>query len=267
MLWNQFETKNGAKQLIFEVCIDSVEGAMAAEKAGAQRVELCSDLVEGGLTPSLGTIRLVRQKTTLGLNIMIRPRGGDFLYSDLEFDVMRADLLEAKAAGADAVVMGLLHPNGAIDIERTGMLIDLARPMAVTFHRAFDVSQDLSKALEELIRLGVDCVLTSGRKATALEGADCIASLVRQAAGRIQVMAGAGITAANVSQILVKTGVSAVHFSARETVESSMRFRNLECPMGKAYQPEEFSRRVTSTDKIHQVIKLASAARTGHQNS
>src|SRR5512146_3272836 len=150
--------------MIYEVCVDSVEGAVAAQQGGAQRVELCDNLVEGGTTPSLGMIRLTRQHIAIALNVIIRPRGGDFFYSPLEFEVMRQDILAAKEAGADGVVIGLLLPDGRVDVERTRALAALARPLSVTFHRAIDLCRDPAEALEELAGLGVDRILTSGRR-------------------------------------------------------------------------------------------------------
>jgi copper homeostasis protein len=169
--------------MIFEVCIDSVEGALAAQQGGAQRVELCDNLVEGGTTPSIGTIEVACRSASLGVNVMIRPRGGDFVYSDLEMDVMKADILAAKKCGANGVVFGLLKPNGRIDKPRTRELIELARPMSVTFHRAFDLCRDPGEGLDDLIELGVDRLLTSGQNADALSGADCIKALVTQSKG------------------------------------------------------------------------------------
>src|SRR5512142_2116911 len=152
--------------MIYEVCIDSVEGAIAAQQGGAQRVELCDNLVEGGTTPSLGTIRLARQRVSIGVNVIIRPRGGDFYYSSLEFEVMRQAILAAKEAGADGVVIGLLLPDGRVDADRTRALVELARPLSVTFHRAIDLCRDSAEALEDLAGIGVDRILTSGRQAT-----------------------------------------------------------------------------------------------------
>ncbi len=241
--------------MIFEVCIDSVEAAIAAQQAGAQRVELCANLVEGGTTPSLGMIRLARQSVSITVNVIIRPRGGDFYYSQLEFEVMRQDILSAKEAGADGVVIGLLLPNGSVDVERTRALVDLARPLSVTFHRAIDLCRDSNEALERLAGLGVDRMLTSGRKATALEGAQCIAGLVRQSAGRVTVMAGGGITADNLPALLAVTGVGEVHFSAREIVSSPMYYRSLDCVMGKSYTPNEYVRKVTTAGRVRQVVE------------
>ena len=249
--------------MIFEVCIDSVEAAIAAQQAGAQRVELCDNLVEGGTTPSLGMLRLVRQNVSIAVQVIIRPRGGDFYYSPLEFDVMRQDVLAAKETGADGVVIGLLLPNGTVDIERTRALVDLARPLSVTFHRAIDLCRDSNEALETLAGLGVERVLTSGRRATALEGAQCIAGLVRQSAGRVAVMAGGGVTAENLPALLVATGAGEVHFSARESISSPMDYRSLDCVMGKAYTPDEYIRKVTTVERVRQVVEAGMRFQAG----
>ncbi len=182
--------------LLFEICIDSVDGAVAAQQGGAQRVELCDNLVEGGTTPSIGTIRLARANIAIGLNVIIRPRGGDFCYTPLEFEVMRQDILAAREAGADGVVIGLLQPDGRVDAARTRALVELARPLSVTFHRAIDLCRDPLEALEDLAAIGVDRILTSGCRPTALEGAEVIAGLVRRSNGRVVIMAGGGVTAA-----------------------------------------------------------------------
>jgi copper homeostasis protein len=240
--------------MIFEVCIDSVEGALAALQAGAQRVELCDNLVEGGTTPSLGMVELACKSATLDVNVMIRPRGGDFVYSDLEFNVMKFDIEAVKKSGAKGVVFGLLTSDGRIDRQRTGQLIALARPMSVTFHRAFDLCLDPVQALEDLIDLGVDRLLTSGQKADALEGAACIKSLVDQSKRRIIILAGGGINEQTLPLISAQTGVSEVHFAARKLVDSPMRHKNLSVFMGKAYQPDEYHIKVTDAERIRAVI-------------
>ncbi len=241
--------------LTFEICIDSVEGAIAAQQAGAQRVELCDNLVEGGTTPSLGMLRLARQNVSITVNVIIRPRGGDFCYTPFEFAVMREDILAVKDAGADGIVLGLLLPDGRVDAARTGALVDLARPLPVTFHRAIDLCRDSAEALETLAGLGVAHILTSGREATALEGAPCIADLVRRSAGRVTIMAGGGITSQNLPALLSATGVSEVHFSAREPLASPMAYRNPGCFMGKAYTPDEYTRKVTTAELVRAVIE------------
>jgi len=200
--------------MICEICVDSIAGVRAAKAAGAQRVELCADLLEGGITPSRGMIHEARTIEGLGLNVIIRPRGGDFLFDDDEFAIQRADIETAKAERADGVVIGLLTADGEIDEKRTRALIELARPLSVTFHRAFDVAADPFGALETLIKLGVDRVLTSGQEATALEGLPLIAELIERAGDRIVIMPGGGITARNVERIVTQARPRELHFAA-----------------------------------------------------
>jgi copper homeostasis protein len=237
-----------------EICIDSVEGAIAAEDGGADRVELCDNLLEGGTTPSAGMIRTARARAKLGLMVIIRPRGGDFLFTDCEFDVMKEDVRMAKELGADGVVIGCLRPDGTIDRERTAALAAIARPLSVTFHRAFDMAADPIAALEGLISLGMDRVLTSGQEASAVEGIELIAALQKRAAGRIVVMPGGGITPRNVGKIIAATGVTEVHMSARTTLESAMTVRSSRVFMGGAFRPPEFSRKVTDAKLVRAVV-------------
>lgn len=243
------------KGISVEICTDSVEGALAAEQGGAVRVELCDNLVEGGTTPSSGMIALARQQLSIGLNVIIRPRGGDFCYSDLEFAVMQHDVAQAKALGANGVVIGLLHPDGTIDRERSAILIALARPLSVTFHRAFDMTADPQQALAELIALGVDRVLTSGQESTALAGIAVIRALTEAAGDRIIVMPGGGINEENIATIVQQSGVCEVHLSARGVVESTMRFRNERVNMGLPNLPE-YQRKTTDADRVRTVVQL-----------
>ena len=238
-----------------EICVDSVTGAMAAEQGGADRVELCDNLMEGGTTPSLGCIKLARKHIRIGLHVIIRPRGGDFLFSAIETAVMHEDVLAAKAAGADGVVIGCLTAAGDIDLAQTRELIALARPLKVTFHRAFDMGRDPRQALEQLIGLGIERVLTSGQEASSIEGIELIAELNRQAAGRIIVMPGGGITPRNVPKLVAATGVSEVHLSARSNVESDMQFRNARVFMGGALRPPEFSWKTTDAKIVRAVVE------------
>lgn len=237
-----------------EICVDSVEGALAAQKGGAQRVELCDNLMEGGTTPSLGMVRILRPQLHIGLHVMIRPRGGDFLYSQSEFEVMQEDIRIAREAKADGVVFGLLLPDGSIDVDRTRALIDLARPLQVTFHRAFDMCRNPIEALDQLIALGTNRLLTSGLESSCLEGAPMLAELQKHAANRIIIAAGGGITPNNVKRIVEATGVEEVHLSARKSRESGMTFRNGSCFMGGTLRPPEFSLKMTDSATVSQVL-------------
>jgi copper homeostasis protein len=244
-----------SNRIILEACVESVEAAVAAQEGGADRVELCANLLEGGTTPSAGTIQLAREKLGIGLNVMIRPRGGDFCYSDAEFEVMKLDVQLAKKLGADGVVFGILKENGAVDTLRTGELLELARPLSVTFHRAFDMARDPYEAIKDLIRLGIDRILTSGQDLSALEGLDLIADLVQKAGDRVVVMPGGGITERNVKKIALQSGAREVHVYAPMTVESRMRYRNDRCFMGGELRPPEFSLTVTAADRIQTFVR------------
>jgi copper homeostasis protein len=205
--------------MILEVCIDSVETALAASRGGAQRVELCADLLEGGVTPSAGLIATVRKQIKLDMFIIIRLRGGDFCYTDSEFAVMEAEIEHAGALGVDGVVLGVLGEDCRVDVARTRRLVELAAPLPVTFHRAFDHAPDLESALEDVIATGARRVLTSGGAADAAAGAETIARLVRQARGRISVMPGGGVRLANITA-LAATGATEFHTSLRTAYAS-----------------------------------------------
>ena len=233
-----------------EVCVDSVESAMNAERGGADRVELCDNLFEGGTTPSAGCIAVVRANLKIGLQVIIRPRGGDFLYDAREVAVMQHDVRVAQELGADGVVIGALTAQGQVDRAITKQLIELARPMNMTFHRAFDMTADPFQALEDLIDLGVDRILTSGQQATAWEGVGLIEALEKQAAGRVVIMPGGGINEHNIRALVQQTGVSECHVSARKSLASAMQFQNHQAYMGGALRLPEYERKVADTDRV-----------------
>lgn len=243
------------KNVTVEVCVDSVESAVEAQKGGAARVELCDNLMEGGTTPSYGSIEIARKLLDIKLQVIIRPRGGDFLYSDIEFEIMKRDIEAARSLAADGVVIGILDENGDVDKARTAELISLARPMSVTFHRAFDVSRDAFRSLDDLIEIGVDRILTSGQEATAVEGADLIGELVRRADGRISIMACGNLNERNLAKVIAATNVHEVHITGFRDVESGMKYRNDRVFMGGTLRPPEYSRSVANAESIRESIR------------
>lgn len=212
--------------MILEVVVYTIESAMNAQKGGADRVELCDNPSDGGTTPSYGTMEVVRQALSIDLYTMIRPRGGDFVYSSEEYFAMRRDIEMCKRASMDGVVFGVLKPDGTLDKNKCKKLIELARPMKVTCHRAFDMTRDLLETLEDCIEVGFDRILTSGGQAEAALGTEMIAKLIQQANGRIAIMAGSGVNENNIAEIIKETGAKEVHFSAVSYRASQMQFRN-----------------------------------------
>jgi copper homeostasis protein len=235
-----------------EVALDSVASAVAAERGGAARVELCANLLEGGVTPSAGMIAVTRAAISIGLHVMIRPRGGDFSYAPGEFDVMARDIAVAKSLTADGIVLGILTTNGHVDVDRTRRLVDLARPLEVTFHRAFDMSADLLESLEEVCATGADRLLTSGGEANCIEGVGTIAALVKAAHRRIAIMAGGGIRPENAAQIIAATGVRDIHAGLSTTLESPVVYRNPRVAMGKA-QGREYDRHQVTEESVRRL--------------
>jgi copper homeostasis protein len=240
-----------------EICVDSLESAINAQVAGADRVELCDNLSVGGTTPGYGTIVSVRNNLSIGLHILIRPRGSDFLYTDPEFDIMRRDIEASGEAGADGVVIGILLRDGNIDIERTARLIESARPMKVTFHRAFDMCRDPVNGLEDILSAGAERILTSGHKNSAEEGSDLIERLVKQADNRITIMPGGGLNESNIARIARTTGASEFHLTGRKIIESEMEYRKSGISMGVSLPGySEFLRQVADTEKISNIINI-----------
>ncbi|MER5643263.1 copper homeostasis protein CutC [Streptosporangium sp. NPDC002524] len=241
--------------LRYEICIDSTAGALAAERAGAHRVELCSALFEGGLTPTLGTVEAtLAAVSAIRVHAIIRPRGGDFIYDEYEIAAMELDVATIRDAGAQGVVIGVLTPSGEVDVEVAKRLIGAAGNLSVTFHRAFDMTADPFAALDTLASLGVDRVLTSGQDVTALEGAPLIASLVERAGDDLIVMPGGGITPRNVHRVVEATGASEIHFAALVDEPSPAVHRNPHPFMGGELRQPEYSRLVTSPRLVSEVI-------------
>jgi copper homeostasis protein len=249
----------GPNDFLIEACVESAEFAVAAARAGADRLELCDNLVEGGTTPSAGALAVALERTGIPVMAMIRPRGGDFVYSDVELDVMRRDVVMARELGAHGVVLGLLDRDGSVDRERTARLREVAGPLSVTFHRAFDVARDPFESLEMLVELGVDRVLTSGQRPTALEGLKLIGELARAAGRRIAILPGGGIRPTNVSQVLAVPGIREVHVYAARAYPSPMRHRNPSVVMGRRYEPDEYERNEWDPEAIRNLRRAGAA--------
>ena len=243
----------------FEICANSVESCLAAQEGGADRVELCAGIPEGGTTPSYGEIKLARKLLTkTKLHVIIRPRGGDFLYTPLELERMEEDIRICRVLGVDGVVFGCLKEEGEIDREANRRLVELARPMSVTFHRAFDRTADPMKALEDIISLGCNRILTSGQQPKAIDGISLLAQLEKKLKEYplppIQLLAGSGVNEENIRQIFDATGIHEYHFSARVNVVSKMKHYNHEVYMGAKGADESYSL-VTSAEKVRNTIK------------
>lgn len=200
-----------------EICCGSIQSAANAKAGGAVRVELCQGLVEGGTTPSPATIQYAAHELGLQVFVLVRPRGGDFCYNELEIKTMEEDVTFCKKAGAAGIVVGFLHPDGSIDTELTRRFVELSAPLPVTFHRAFDECAEPLKALEQIIDCGCKRILTSGCKPTAMEGADMLQQLVKQSVGRITILAGSGVTPENAAALRDKIGAPEIHGSCKIT--------------------------------------------------
>jgi len=246
--------------VLIEACVDSVASAVAAERGGAGRLELCDNLTDGGTTPSAGMISAVKAAVRIPVFVIVRPRGGDFVYSDTELGVMRLDIEAARMLGADGVVIGMLTKDARVDVDHARPLVDAAAGLPVTFHRAFDLARDLPQALEALMALGVARVLTSGGAPTALEGVATIGALVKRAGGSIVVMAGGSVREENVQEVVQRSGVSEVHVrgtrvvggspAASTAAQSGIRLR-------KALLADERAWEETDERRIQEFVRLA----------
>ena len=239
-----------------EVCVDNVESAINAQSAGADRIELCNNLNEGGTTPAFGTIVSARNNLNIGLNVIIRPRGGDFLYTNLEYDLMRRDIDISGENGVNGIVLGILRPEGTIDVERTAKLIEFANPMSATFHRAFDMCSDPVQGLEDVISTGAQRLLTSGQKEKAPQGIELINQLVMQSGSRIIIMPGSGINETNIALVARLSAAKEFHLTGRKVIESEMVFRRHGISMGSYPGIPEFSRKVADPDMIRNIIDI-----------
>lgn len=243
------------KKYQFEVCANSVESCIAAQEGGANRVELCAGIPEGGTTPSYGEITVAREvlKETR-LHVIIRPRSGDFLYSPTEIRAMLKDIEIAQQLGVNGVVFGCLTADGEIDIPVMKKLMKASQGLSVTFHRAFDVCRDPRLALEQIIELGCNRILTSGQQPTAELGIPLLKKLQEQADGRITLLAGCGVNERNIARIAAETGINEFHFSARESIKSEMIYKNESVSMGGTVQIDEYERNVTTVERVRNTI-------------
>ena len=242
-----------------EIVVYNIESAMKAQEGGADRIELCENVGEGGTTPSAGTIELIRQNLSIDVFVMIRPRGGDFLYSNYEFHAMKRDISQCQKLSVDGLVFGILNPDGAIDKKRCKELIARARPLKVTCHRAFDMTPDPFKALEDCIEAGFDRILTAGQQAQAVKGAKLIGELINSAKGRIVIMPGSGVNEDTVEEIVRISGANEIHFSAAAFRESPMQYRNPQIAGMGSEEGTEFKLRTVDPHRVRATRALAAA--------
>ena len=240
-----------------EICANSVESAAKAQEGGAYRVELCAGIPEGGTTPSFGEIRMARQLLQqTKLHVIIRPRGGDFLYTQLEQEIMLHDIKVARQLGADGVVFGCLTAEGNVDVPAMKKLMNAVGDMSVTFHRAFDMCRNPMEALEDIIALGCHRILTSGQEATAPAGIPLLKELIEKADGRIIIMPGCGVKPSNILELAEETGATEFHFSGRSSLESDMIYRNPKVSMGGTVKIEEYQRDVTDVEIVKEAVSI-----------
>ena len=243
--------------MLFEICVEGIDGVVAAQEGGGDRVELCASLMEGGITPSFGTIRAALKLSYLPIHVILRPRGGDFLYSDAEFATMLDDAREIARLGAAGIVIGCLTADGRIDEERMRALVEAAQPLSVTCHRAFDMTRDPAEALEALIRCGIARVLTSGQQSRAIDAIPLLKGLNAQAAGRIKIMACGELAPDTIAQVVRETGGEEFRFAALKTIPSAMAYRNDQVGMGATALDREYSNTITDPDLVRATIAAA----------
>jgi copper homeostasis protein len=243
-----------------EIVVYNIESALKAQEGGADRIELCDNPSEGGTTPSFGTIEAVRQNVSMDVYVMIRPRGGDFYYSNYEFHSMKRDISQCQKISVDGIVFGILTEDGRIDKKRCKELIDKARPLKVTCHRAFDMTRDPFEALEECIEVGFDRILTAGQQAQASNGAELIAQLIKRANGRIAIMPGSGVNENTVADIVKISGANEIHFSATAFRESGMKFKNQQIAGMGSEEGSEFMLRTVDPERVKKIRGIAEKA-------
>ena len=244
--------------MLLEVCANSVLSAIEAEIGGANRIELCAGINEGGTTPSFGEIKTARKHLNTPIHVIIRPRGGDFMYSFLELEIIKQDIMTCKNLGIDGVVFGLLHSNGSVDKVMNNELIELSYPMKTTFHRAFDMCSDPIKALNDIIELGFDNILTSGMQNKAIDGVELIKQLIIASNNRINIMPGSGINEDNIKEIALKTGAVNFHVSLRKKIQSPMEFKNTKISMGSVKEISEYESSITDSLRVKKIKEILS---------
>lgn len=240
---------------ILETCADSVQSAIEAKKGGANRIELCSNLVIGGTSPTESLFRQVKEETGMNVRVLLRPRFGDFCYDQYEFRTILDEVKMFGRLGADGVVIGILNPDGTLNMEQMKILVEEAGDMGITMHRAFDVCQDPYEAMEQCVSLGIDTILTSGQKSSAWEGRDLIKDLVKKSKGRIEILAGAGINPESIAKLAPHTNAKAYHMSGKVVIDSRMEFRREGVPMGIPGF-SEFEIWQTSAENVRKAVQV-----------
>lgn len=244
------------KKFEIEVCVSSLEMAMETEKGGADRIELCANLFEGGTTPSAALIKMAKDSLKISTMVMIRPRGGDFCYSDIEFETMKNDILYCKSLNIDGVVLGILNSDGTIDKERTKQLVELSHPMKVCFHRAIDMTKDYLQAFKDILECGCNRILTSGGENKAIDGVKNIEEIIKESGDNIEIMVGSGVSSENAKEIYNKTGVRHFHLSAKIIKPSKMEYHNPKVSMGGIKEVPEYDIIYTDPEKIKAIRKV-----------